>query len=161
VTGAHPANAGETEVVVTRVFNAPRALVFSFWTAPEHLAKWWGPEGFRLPREDLVVEPRVGGRYQLRLVEIATGAEVWVHGEILELVEPEVLAIQMDVPQPIGLPPMKTIVRVQFDDLGEKTRVTLRQGPFATAEQREQTTAGWGQSFDQLDQLLISSNRTN
>lgn len=161
MTGANPANPGETEVVVTRIFNAPRPLVFDFWTAPEHLATWWGPAGFRLPREDLVVELHVGGRYQLHLVEDATGAEVWVHGEIVELAEPELLAIQMDVPQPIGLPPMKTIVRVRFEELGEKTRVTLRQGPFATAEQREQTTAGWGQSFDKLDQILISGNQSN
>ncbi len=161
MTDANPANAGTTEVVVTRVFNAPRALVFSFWTAPEYLAKWWGPEGFQLPLQDVAVERRVGGRYQLHLVEMATGAEVWVHGEIVEFAEPEVLAIQMSVPQPIGLPPMKTVVHVQFEDLGEKTRVTLRQGPFTTAEQREQTTAGWGQSFDKLDQLLIAGNQTH
>ncbi|HEV8192850.1 MAG TPA: SRPBCC domain-containing protein [Ktedonobacterales bacterium] len=159
MTGANPADSRATEVVVTRIFNAPRALVFNFWTAPEHLAQWWGPEGFQLPGEDLIVDRRVGGRYQLHLVEDATGAEVWVHGEIVEFVEPEMLAIQMDVPQPIGLPPMKTIVRVRFDDLGEKTRVTLRQGPFETAEQREQTASGWGQSFDKLDQLLIPSNQ--
>ena len=161
MTGAHPASAGESEVVVTRIFHAPRALVFQFWIQPEHLAKWWGPVGFQLPREDLVVEMRPGGRYQLHLVEAATGAEVWVHGQIVELLEPEVLAIRMDVPQPIGLPSMKTIVRVQFDDLGEQTRVTLRQGPFTTAEQREQTTAGWGQSFDKLDQILIASNHSD
>lgn len=153
------ANTDQAEVVITRIFNAPRALVFAFWTTPEHLATWWGPEGFQLPPQDVVVERRVGGRYQLHLVEMATGAEVWVHGEIVEFAEPEALAIQMDVPQPIGLPPMKTVVRVRFEDLGDTTRVTLRQGPFATDEQREQTTAGWGQSFDKLDQLLIAGGQ--
>ena len=160
MTGPTPIG-GESEVVVTRIFNAPQALVFAFWTVPEHLATWWGPDGFSLPPQDVVVERRIGGRYQLHLVEHATGAEVWVHGEIVEYAEPELLAIQMAVPRPIGLPPMKTLVRVQFDDLGDKTRVTLRQGPFTTDEQREQTTAGWGQSFDKLDRILIAGHPTN
>ncbi len=161
MTGPNPASAGENEVVITRVFNAPRDLVFEFWTQPEHLAKWWGPEDFHLPPEDVVVELRAGGRYHLHLVGPVAGAEVWVYGEIVELVVPEILAIQMDVPQPIGLPPMRTILRVRFDDLGERTRVTLRQGPLPTAEQREQTIEGWGQSFDKLDRLLIPSNQAN
>jgi uncharacterized protein YndB with AHSA1/START domain len=158
VTGSNPGNAGETEVVVTRVFNAPRDVVFKFWTEPEQFAKWWGPAGYYTPPEDVVIELRAGGRFQLHMVQTATGAEVWVHGEIVEVVAPEILAISMDVPRPIGLPPMKTIVRVEFDDLGDKTRITLRQGPFATAEQREQTAAGWIHSFGTLDQLLLSGS---
>jgi uncharacterized protein YndB with AHSA1/START domain len=38
--------AEESELVVTRVFDAPRSLVFKAWTQPEHLARWWGPQGF-------------------------------------------------------------------------------------------------------------------
>ena len=40
------AEAGEREIVITRVFDAPRELVFQMWTDPEHVAKWWGPKGF-------------------------------------------------------------------------------------------------------------------
>lgn len=159
MTDSNPARVDETEVFITRVFNAPRAVVFKFWTDPEQLAKWWGPVGYHTPREDVAIDPRVGGRFQLRMVETATGAEVWVHGEIVELVAPELLTLRLDVPQPIGLPPMETRVRVEFHDLGDKTRITLRQGPFATADQREQTATGWGQSFDKLDQLLPSGGR--
>jgi uncharacterized protein YndB with AHSA1/START domain len=159
VTDANAGDAGETEIVVTRVFKAPRAVVFNFWTDPEQLAKWWGPVGYHNPREDVAMDRHVGGRFQLRMVETATGAEVWVRGEIAELVEPEVLAIDMDVPRPIGLPPMKTRVRVEFHDLGDTTRVTLRQGPFLTTEQREQTATGWDQSFDTIDQLLAADGQ--
>jgi uncharacterized protein YndB with AHSA1/START domain len=154
VTDSDPTLVDETEIVVTRVFNAPRAVVFKFWTDPDRLARWWGPAGYHTPRPDIAIEPRVGGRFHLRMVEMATGAEVWMRGEIVEFVAPEVLSIQMDVPQPIGLAPMKTRARVEFHDLGDKTRITLRQGPFPMADQREQTAAGWGHSFDTLDRLL-------
>jgi hypothetical protein len=93
------------------------------------------------------------------MVETATVAEVWVRGEIVELIEPEILTIRMRVPQPIGLPPMETLLRVRFHDLGDKTRVTLRQGPFSTADQREQTTEGWVHSFATLDELLLSDSK--
>jgi uncharacterized protein YndB with AHSA1/START domain len=159
VTEANPGNADETEVVITRVFNAPRAVVFNFWTDSERLAKWWGPAGYHTPREDVAIDFSVGGRFQLRMVETATGADVWVRGEIVELVEPEILTIRMRVPQPIGLPPMETLLRVQFHDLGDKTRITLRQGPFSTTDQREQTTEGWIHSFATLDELLLSNSK--
>jgi uncharacterized protein YndB with AHSA1/START domain len=159
VTEASPGNADEAEIVITRVFNAPRAVVFEFWTDPDQLAKWWGPVGYHTPREDVAIDFSVGGRFQLRMVETATGAEVWVRGEIVELVEPEILTIRMYVPQPIGLPPMETRTCVQFDDLGDQTRITLRQGPFSTADQREQTSKGWIHSFATLDQLLLSDNK--
>ena len=159
MTDANPGNADKSEAVITRDFNAPRALVFKFWTDPDQLAKWWGPAGYHTPREDMEIDLRVGGTFQLRIVQTATGADVWVRGEIVELVAPEVLTIRMRVPQPIGLPPMETLLRVQFHDLGDKTRITLRQGPFSTADQREQTTEGWIYSFARLDELLLSDSK--
>jgi uncharacterized protein YndB with AHSA1/START domain len=48
--GSEPAAASaDRELVLTRVFEAPRRLVFEAWTTPEHLAAWWGPSGFTLP----------------------------------------------------------------------------------------------------------------
>jgi uncharacterized protein YndB with AHSA1/START domain len=45
-TNSAAAEAGEREIVITRVFDAPRELVFQAWTDPGHVAKWWGPRGF-------------------------------------------------------------------------------------------------------------------
>jgi uncharacterized protein YndB with AHSA1/START domain len=149
------ARVDETEVMVTRVFAAPREVVFTFWTDPRHLAKWWGPDGYE--NHDVTIETEVGGRWQLRMVHTESGAEVWVHGRIVELVAPEILALHMEVPTPVGLPPIEIRLRVRFHDHGEQTRVTFHQGPFATAEQREQTIVGWRQSFDVLDILLAST----
>lgn len=150
------AQVDETEVMVTRVFAAPREVVFKFWTDPRQVAKWWGPVGYE--NHDVTVDPEVGGRWQLRMVHTESGAEVWVHGRIVELVPPEILAMHMEVPTPVGLPPIEIRLRVQFHDHGGKTRVTFHQGPFATAEQRHQTIVGWKQSFDVLDALLRDAN---
>lgn len=51
------ANGVGMEVAFTRVFNAPRRLVFKVWTEPKHVVQWWGPHGFTNPRCELDVDP--------------------------------------------------------------------------------------------------------
>jgi hypothetical protein len=58
-----PAGAVKREVVITRVFDAPRGLVFKAWTDPEHMARWWGPKGFTNPICEL--DARVGGAWRI------------------------------------------------------------------------------------------------
>ena len=64
-TAAKPISETEVEVVLTRVFDAPRALVFKIWTEPHHLAKWWGPRDFTNPVCELDV--RVGGKILIHM----------------------------------------------------------------------------------------------
>jgi uncharacterized protein YndB with AHSA1/START domain len=142
-----------TEVFVTRVFDAPRDVVFKFWTEPEHLAKWWGPAGFHSPREDVAVDLRVGGVFRIRMVETAGGEEVLVLGEILELVVPELLVIHVTADQPPGFPPVDAELRIQLHDHGGRTRLTFRQGPIP-ADLREDATKGMNESLDKLAALL-------
>ncbi len=47
----------EQELVLTRVFDAPRELVFKVWTDPKHVAQWWGPHGFTNPVCELDLRP--------------------------------------------------------------------------------------------------------
>jgi uncharacterized protein YndB with AHSA1/START domain len=47
----------ESELQITRVFDAPRQLVFKLWTEPEHLARWWGPRGFTTISSRIDVRP--------------------------------------------------------------------------------------------------------
>ena len=82
-TAAEPA---ERILTITRVFDAPRALVFKVWTQPEHLAHWWGPRGFSLPTCQLDLRP--GGAYRFQM-KSPTGDIVWWHGVVREIVEPE------------------------------------------------------------------------
>ncbi len=61
------------EVVITRVFNAPRDLVFKCITEPEHLTKFWGPVGMQTPIENITVDLRLGGMFETVMVNEATG----------------------------------------------------------------------------------------
>ena len=52
------AETAEREIVITRVFDAPRELVWQAWTDPEHVVRWWGPKGFTTTIETMDVRPR-------------------------------------------------------------------------------------------------------
>ncbi|MFC6357436.1 SRPBCC family protein [Luethyella okanaganae] len=157
MTDGRPADVADTDTYITRVFEAPRDLVFRFWLEPEQLSKWWGPAGFTAPAEHIVFERFVGGRFQLCMIEPEQHTEIWTHGEILEFVEPELVAIQMRADlSPFGMPPIDVQLRVQFHDHGERTRITLHQGPFAADETRRGNDEGWTTSLDRLDTALAA-----
>ena len=91
---ATPVQAAEQPITITRVFDAPRELVFKAWTEPDQVAQWFGPAGFETPREGVEIDLRVGGRYNLRMVQRGTGMEYWLRYEIVDLVEPELLVLK-------------------------------------------------------------------
>ncbi|MGC2225172.1 MAG: SRPBCC domain-containing protein [Methylocella sp.] len=70
-----PASAVKREVVITRVFDAPRGLVFKAWTDPEHMVRWWGPKGFTNPICEL--DARVGGAWR---TVMRSPPEQWIAG---------------------------------------------------------------------------------
>ena len=72
--------------VVTRIFDAPRGLVFKAWTEPERLKRWWGPEGFTMPF--CAVDLREGGVF-LYCMRSPAGRDFWGRGVFREIVEPE------------------------------------------------------------------------
>jgi uncharacterized protein YndB with AHSA1/START domain len=143
------------EVRITRVFDAPRELVFRAWIDPDQIARWWGPLGWGAPRETVEIEPRAGGRYHVRMVEDATGTAHATRGEILELVEPELIVIRNEPLPEIGLTE-HTVTRVELHDEGGKTRLTLTDGPY-TGELRDLTEAGWTEQLGKLDELVAGS----
>ena len=66
---------GERELVITRIFDAPRALVFKAWTDPAHVKQWLGPRGFTATH--LERELRPGGAWRACLRRDETGDELW------------------------------------------------------------------------------------
>ena len=64
------------EVLITRIFDAPRENVFKAWTDPDEVAAWYGPEQFDTPREKVRIDLRVGGRYELTMVQRDNGERV-------------------------------------------------------------------------------------
>src|SRR5262245_64936028 len=64
-TGVSPASTADRELIFTRIFDAPRELVFAAWTDPQHLAQWWGPQGFTTTIHEMDVRP--GGVWRLTM----------------------------------------------------------------------------------------------
>ncbi len=138
----------DRQVLITRIFEAPRERVFSAWTDPDDVAVWYGPEHFDTPRDRIRIDLRVGGRYELTMVRRDDGAEYPVGYEILEIVEPELLVLRSDPLPEVGMPD-PIVLRVEFHDHGEKTRMTLSDGPYPV-EARGHAEAGWTAAFDKL-----------
>jgi uncharacterized protein YndB with AHSA1/START domain len=147
-----PVASADQEVLITRMFEGPRERVFRAWTDPDEVAAWYGPEHFDTPRERIHIDLRVGGRYELAMVERGGGSEFAVGYEILELVEPELIVLRSDPMPEVGMHE-PTIVRVEFHDHGTKTRITLRDAPYPT-EGRGHAEAGWNAAFDKLAALV-------
>jgi uncharacterized protein YndB with AHSA1/START domain len=135
-------------VLITHVFDAPRELVWAAWTDPDQVARWFGPEGFEVTRESVVVELRVGGRYELTMV--GGGGRHPLAYEIVELDPPRLLVLRCDPIPEVGIHE-ETFTRVELHDHGGKTRMTLSDGPYTESAHAE---AGWRSAFAKLEALL-------
>ena len=130
----------ERELVVTRVIDAPRQLVFKAWTQPEHVARWWGPQGFTTIHCDMDI--RVGGAYRFGM-RSPQGTEHWKRGVYREIVEPERIAFTFAWEGANGSPGHELLTTVTFSEAGRKTRLTLHQEVFETTEGRDSHVTGW------------------
>jgi uncharacterized protein YndB with AHSA1/START domain len=140
----------DRDVYITRSFAAPIDVVWKFWTDPDLVAQWFGPHGISIDRATVEVDAREGGAWNLAMED-----EQGIHplsSTIVRMIEPEYL--ELVIAADTGLGPVDNIIlRVQFHDHGETTRMTLHQGPF-TPELRDLTADGWTQSFDKLDAII-------
>jgi uncharacterized protein YndB with AHSA1/START domain len=140
--------ATDQEVVITRIFDAPRERVFRAWTEPDQVAAWYGPEHFDTPPERIRIQARVGGRWEVTMVQRGGGAEFAIGYEVVELVEPELIVLRSDPMPEVGVNE-GTIVRVEFHDHGPKTRMTLSDGPLPP-QGCGRAEAGYNAAFDKL-----------
>ena len=151
-----PAHAAEQQITITRVLDAPRKLVFKAWTDPDQVAKWFGPAGFETPRESVEIDLRVGGRFDLRMVRGGSSAGHPVSYEIVDFVEPELLVLKSEPMPEVGLH-HGTVARIEFEDDGGKTRMTLTDGPY-TEEGARGAGWGWEGALDKLEASLAPSD---
>lgn len=148
-------------LTLERVFEAPLALVWKAWTEAEHIARWWGPEGFttRVTENDL----RVGGRTRFVMVG-PDGTEYPVAGTVVEIV-PETRIVTTDefdegFPASDGADlPTGMVMTAEFQALGAmQTRLTITMRHRNAADRRKHedmgVVAGWQSSFDCLDRYL-------
>jgi uncharacterized protein YndB with AHSA1/START domain len=153
----------EREIVITRVFNAPRDLVFKAWTEPKHIAQWWGPRGFTTRVDKMDFRP--GGAWRYVMIG-PDGTEYPSKGIFSEIVPPEKIVssdefdegfekvINVDLPRGI-------VVTVLFEDLSDKTKITLHITHQSKEDRRKHedmgVIAGWNESFDCLEEFLAKA----
>ncbi len=152
----------EREIVLTRIFDAPRDLVWKAWTDPSHVAEWWGPRGFETRVTELDLRP--GGRWRYVMVG-PDGAEYPVTGMFREVVPKERFVTSDEFDEGFAPPggmdlPRGIVLTCLFEDSGPKTKLTLRI-LHASAEDRRKheemgVVAGWASSFECLDEHLPS-----
>ncbi len=152
----------ENELVITRILNAPRELVYRLWTEAAHLKKWNAPKGCTIHYEKLEIRP--GGEFH-SVVKNPDYPDCWVKGVYLELSAPERIAYTMelsdekgniDLPQFQNLDwPASTVVTLSFEALPDnKTKFTLRQSVSEAAAMRKGAYQGWLSSFEIFEEYL-------
>lgn len=132
---ADTADATDREITATRVFDAPRALVFQAWTRPEHVRRWYGPRAMEMAACEADVRPGGGYRYVLRA---ADGREHAFSGVYREVEPPARLVYTWGWEAMPGHDALETIV---FDEHDGGTLVTMRT-VFPSVEDLE----GWAAS---------------
>jgi uncharacterized protein YndB with AHSA1/START domain len=145
----------QRELVITRMFDAPRELVFRCWTDPTHLVRWWGPKGSTALF--VSVDLTEGGAWRTCISDPADGRELWSSGVYLEIVPPERLVFSFAWEG--AAEPEDTLVTITFAERDGKTEMTFHQSGFDTVESRDGHIEGWQECFDDLIRHLVSSDR--
>ena len=150
------AAANERTIVITRIFDAPRELVFKAWTDAAHLAQWWGPKGFTNPVCE--VDARPGGALRI-VMRAPDGAERPMTGVFREVTAPARLVFTNVAVDRDGKPLLEGLTTVTFAEQGGKTRLTLESRAVGlvdyAARMLEGMEAGWTQSIDRLGEQLV------
>jgi uncharacterized protein YndB with AHSA1/START domain len=139
------------ELVIKRVLNAPRELVFQAWTDLEHVRKWFGPKDH--PATHVTIDPRPGGRWRACLRSTETGNTLWLGGVYREIVPPERLVFTFAWEEE-GERGLETLVEISLAERDGKTYMTMRQTPFQSESERDGHCGGWSSAFDRLEELL-------
>jgi len=134
------AEAQDHVLLFTRVFNAPRDVVFRAWTDPKQLVQWFAPQGFSVAFLEMDVRP--GGTWR-KCMRSPEGVDYWRRGSYLEIVEPERLVFTYISDDPESDPEHETVVTMIFEDQGAKTLMTFRQQEFESAAARDSHQHGW------------------
>jgi uncharacterized protein YndB with AHSA1/START domain len=137
-------------LALERVLPAPRPVVYTAFSDPEALVKWWGPSGFTVP--SLRFRPRVGESYRIEM-QPPEGDPFYLTGAFRQVDPPARLAYTF-VWEPPDPDDVETLVRLSFRDRGESTDVAFAQGPFKTEARRALHRDGWTDSFEKLERII-------
>lgn len=153
----------ESELLITRIFSAPRELVWKAWTEPERVMRWWGPKYFTSPI--CKMDFRVGGSYHF-CMQSPEGEDFWSTGVYLETIPLEkivctdsfadengnvVPATYYDMEEDF---PLELELTITFEDHNGNTKMILRHIGIPEGITQELTKQGWNESFDKLAEIL-------
>ena len=147
-------NAGNRELSISRVVNAPRELVWKVWTSPEHIKHWWGPSGFTNTISKMEVKP--GGEWEF-IMHGPDGTDYKNKHIYKEIIKPEKLVLE-HVTGP------KFVMTVTFEDQGKKTLVNIHS-LFESAEQLAEVIkvfkadVGMRQNVDRMETYVNNLNK--
>lgn len=158
------------ELRISRIFNAPRELVWKAWTEPERMKKWWGPETFTTPY--ITIDFRVGGKY-LVCMRSPEDKDFWSTGSYLGIEPLQKLTMTDSFADENGnavsasyygmssVFPMESRVEFDFDedDNKDRTRFTMVYEDVSgiPEEHRKDMTQGWNEMFDKLSGYLAAT----
>lgn len=174
MTESNTLSAGEPmgeDLVITRIFDAPRELLFRAWTEPERLARWWGPKGFMMLSCTFDLRPDGIFHYGMRSPD---GREMWGRWQFREIVEPERLVFVTSFADADGNPvrapfssewPLEVLSTLTFAEQEGRTTLTLHGIPISATETermafeaaREGMQTGWSGTLHQLDEYLAEA----
>jgi uncharacterized protein YndB with AHSA1/START domain len=138
-------------LVITRIFDAPRELVWQAWADPEMAIQWAGPRDH--PAISVEGDFRVGGKYRTVLKSKETGELLGHEGVYRDIVPHKLIAFTFAWDRDNGEQDM--LVTLTFEDAGkDKTKFTLRQERFVSVEERDGHNGGWSSAFDRLGEFL-------
>lgn len=157
----------EKDLTLTRIFHAPREIVFRAFSDPEQMKRWWGPKGFTLPICE--VDFRVGGR-SFSCMRSPEGKDYCGVGVYKEIVEPERIVVTDSfadenrniVPATdYGMNsdmPLEMLITVTLENVVEGTMLTLTHEGIPPGDDREDARQGWSESLDKLSEYLLAEN---
>ncbi len=139
------ARLADDELLITRTFDAPAALIFALWSEREHMKRWMGPGGFDCPVAE--IDFRVGGAYRGLIRSDETG-ESWFGGVYREIVPHKRLVFTFAWNNTGPSAGVETLVTITFAEANSKTVQTFHQTPFVNVEARDRHVGGWTSSFE-------------
>jgi len=149
-----PTQTAERELVITRVFDARRELVWKAWTEPERVLQWLGPKEFTAIEFEM--DRRPGGAWHSRM-RSPEGTEHSNRGVVREVVEPERLVFTFAWDDEDGKPGREMLITITFAENGDRTEMTFHQTVFESVEDRDGHQGGWSESFDKLAAYLANA----
>jgi len=157
-SAAKTATYGQASVTLTRIFDAPRALVWKAWTDPKMMAQWFGPRGFTSTVE--VLDVCAGGRLRI-VMHGPDGNDYPMKGEFREVTPPERLVFTNIAIDKDGNHLLEGETTVILSESGAKTTLMLQTHatglvPIAP-KMLAGMEAGWNQSIDKLAELFLRS----